>query len=267
MLIYRNYNNGERVQQMDNSADIEERGPFGWMFRIILFIALFFAVFVTVGLAGYHIYLGCTNQTTYEMIKPQIIESYIKDEIKRKKKYLRRKEKRKIKQLKKAKAKEIEREQELKKQQIELQKQIDLIEEIINDDEKYQNKEDDNDDNDDNNDDDDDESDESETETESSDDSSDDASSMAEKVLLFEPKQRKSPKFKRAATPIKNNINGNKSRKRFISNYRDEYRNYFDEGWIANVYIFLSGKMHPEWKTPLPCIVLPKRPPDDDEKK
>ena len=223
------------------------------------------------GLCGYHIYLGCTNQTTYEMIKPQIVESYIKDEMKRKRRYHRKKEKQKMKELKRKKKQELQREKELKRQQMELQNKIrglekypsivDENEEI--DDEKYQNRDKEEEDDDEDEDEDSDES--------GSTSSSDDMSILSEKVLLFEQKQRKHPKFKRAGTPtpkaMKNRIKGrNKKRNKDLTNYTNEYRNYFDEGFIGNMYIFLTGKIHSEWKTPLPCTVITKPSSSDDQR-
>jgi len=214
-----------------------QRGAFGWFFRIVFFAALFFAVFVCVGLCGYHIYLGCTNQTTYEMIKPQMVESYIKDEIKRKKKFIKTEQKRKMKQLKKEKMNELKREKSLKEQRNELQEQINLLQQKMNgvehenqNDEKYG-----------------DNSEESEDTT-----SSDDAS-IAEQVSLFEAR-RKNGKIKRDDTPKPNHRKDRNSRR-----YTEEYRNYFDEGFIANLCIFFSGKIHPEFRTPLPCTVISKK--------
>ena len=218
-----------------------DRGAFGWFLRIIFFLAIFFAVFVTVGLSGYHLYLAITNQTTYEMIKPQIVDSYIKDEMKRKRKFQRKQNKLKMKQLKQDKMREMEREKELKNKQNELQKKIDDLQHDMNikDDEKYNNE------------------DESDDSTESSTDStSDDLSSLSEKVLLFhdkKQKQKQKAQLKRKPTPKPNQLQkltGNKD-------YENTYINYFDEGICGNIYMFISGTVYPEFKTPLPCTVIP----------
>ena len=60
-------------------GDSAGRSPIGWVFRVILFICMFFALFVVAGLGGFHWYLAFTNQTTYEMIKPTLTERYIED--------------------------------------------------------------------------------------------------------------------------------------------------------------------------------------------
>merc|ERR1711971_213126 len=51
----------------------------------------FFMLFVLIGLCGFHSFLVAIGQTTFEFIKPQNIEKYFKDEMKRKQKYLKSK--------------------------------------------------------------------------------------------------------------------------------------------------------------------------------
>mmetsp|Transcript_48388 Transcript_48388/g.77458 ORF Transcript_48388/g.77458 Transcript_48388/m.77458 type:complete len:389 (+) Transcript_48388:177-1343(+) len=59
------------------------------VFRLIFFVCMFFAMLVVIGLCGFHCYLSSTNQTTYEMVKPHMLEKWVKEESKRKKKYLK----------------------------------------------------------------------------------------------------------------------------------------------------------------------------------
>jgi len=73
---------------------IEERTITGWIFRILFFICMFFALFVVVGLSGFHCYLASTNQTTYEMIKPTVAEKWREEEQKRKQKWIVERQKR-----------------------------------------------------------------------------------------------------------------------------------------------------------------------------
>ena len=79
-----NFNNNDNISTFNNVVyETQERSTIGWLFRIVFFIAMFFALFVVVGLTGFHLYLAGTNQTTYEMIKPDVIEKYFHDERKR----------------------------------------------------------------------------------------------------------------------------------------------------------------------------------------
>ena len=59
----------------------------GLVFRLLFFICMFFAMFIVIGLCGFHCYLSSTNQTTYEMVKPHILEKWVKEENRRRKKY------------------------------------------------------------------------------------------------------------------------------------------------------------------------------------
>eukprot|EP01083_Nonionella_stella_P207939 754942_1 len=73
-----------------SNESTQDRTVAGWIFRILFFICMFFALFVVVGLSGFHCYLASTNQTTYEMIKPQVNEKWKQNERKRKKIYFRK---------------------------------------------------------------------------------------------------------------------------------------------------------------------------------
>ena len=51
---------------------------------------MFFALFVVVALSGLHCYLASTNQTTHEMIKPQVADKWREEELARRHQYLKR---------------------------------------------------------------------------------------------------------------------------------------------------------------------------------
>lgn len=74
--------------EYDSSAN-DDRTITGWIFRILFFICMFFALFVVLGLTGFHCYLACTNQTTYEMIKPQVNVKWIMEDEERQSQYQR----------------------------------------------------------------------------------------------------------------------------------------------------------------------------------
>jgi len=77
----------------DSTAFVDQstadRSITGWIFRILFFICMFFALFVVVGLSGFHCYLASTNQTTYEMIKPAVAEKWREEERERWHRYLK----------------------------------------------------------------------------------------------------------------------------------------------------------------------------------
>merc|ERR1719464_2200512 len=84
-LLYSYRNSGEAFADQATA----DRSITGWIFRILFFICMFFALFVVVGLSGFHCYLASTNQTTYEMIKPAMAEKWREEERERRLKYKR----------------------------------------------------------------------------------------------------------------------------------------------------------------------------------
>eukprot|EP01084_Bolivina_argentea_P267689 454479_1 len=83
------YNKYHNIISHHNSNDSNDKIHLnlGLVFRLLFFISMFFAMFIVIGLCGFHCYLSSTNQTTYEMVKPHILEKWVKEENKRKKKY------------------------------------------------------------------------------------------------------------------------------------------------------------------------------------
>ena len=79
--IWLHFEQYHSLQHMDLSVTL--------MLKFLLFCILSAAMIVVVGLCGFHCYLSSTNQTTFEMVRPQILEKWDKEERRRKMKWIR----------------------------------------------------------------------------------------------------------------------------------------------------------------------------------
>eukprot|EP01084_Bolivina_argentea_P314542 544818_1 len=59
----------------------------GLIYRGLFSICMLYSSCVSIGLCTFRTYMALTNQTTYEMIKPQVNEKWIRDEMERKKEW------------------------------------------------------------------------------------------------------------------------------------------------------------------------------------
>eukprot|EP01084_Bolivina_argentea_P317513 550528_1 len=72
----------------DNNDILYKHTVIGWIFRVVFFIVMFMFLFSIIGLTGFHFYLVFTNQTTMELMRPDSIDKYLYEEIKKKKNFI-----------------------------------------------------------------------------------------------------------------------------------------------------------------------------------
>ena len=78
-----------KLEDMNHEKIYYQHTVFGWIFRILFFVTVFILFFEIVGLFGFHCYLLSSGQTTMEYMRPDFVDKYLFEEMKRKKAYLR----------------------------------------------------------------------------------------------------------------------------------------------------------------------------------
>ena len=79
-----------KIEDINNKKIYYQHTVFGWITRIVFFIIVFILFFEILGLFGFHLYLLITGQTTMEYMRPDFIDKYLFEELKRKRKYLKK---------------------------------------------------------------------------------------------------------------------------------------------------------------------------------
>ena len=80
----------DRNAFVDEEDAIHSHSRMGYVLRVLLFLALFCCLFGCLGLTAFHLYLLCTNQTTTELMRPDIVDRYLLDEMERKREFDRK---------------------------------------------------------------------------------------------------------------------------------------------------------------------------------